>query len=67
MKLGMQIYGLRNELTTDFEGTIAKIAAMALVSLALLCAPNSSTPITSIAAILAIVPSKSVVSSLRSP
>jgi sugar phosphate isomerase/epimerase len=30
MKIGMQLYGLRNELEQDFEGTLAKVAAMGI-------------------------------------
>ena len=43
MKIGMQIYGLRNELELDFEGTIAKIAAMGVTGVELFGAHKSAS------------------------
>ncbi len=43
MKIGMQIYGLRNELEHDFEGTLAKVAAMGVTGIELFGAHKSAS------------------------
>jgi sugar phosphate isomerase/epimerase len=35
MNIGMQIYGLRNELSEDFEGTLTQVAAMGVIGVEL--------------------------------
>jgi sugar phosphate isomerase/epimerase len=43
MNIGMQIYGLRNELEHDFEGTLAKVAAMGVTGVELFGAHKSAS------------------------
>jgi sugar phosphate isomerase/epimerase len=43
MNIGMQIYGLRNELEIDFEGTLAKVAAMGVTGVELFGAHKSAS------------------------
>jgi sugar phosphate isomerase/epimerase len=43
MKIGMQIYGLRNELEHDFEGTLAKVTDMGVTGVELFGAHKSAS------------------------
>jgi sugar phosphate isomerase/epimerase len=43
MNIGMQIYGLRHELEIDFEGTLAKVAAMGVTGVELFGAHKSAS------------------------
>ncbi len=43
MNIGMQIYGLRNELETDFAGTLEKISAMGVTGVELFGAHKSAS------------------------
>lgn len=43
MNIGMQIYGLRNELEHDFEGTLAKVTAMGVTGVELFGAHKSAS------------------------
>jgi sugar phosphate isomerase/epimerase len=43
MNIGMQIYGLRNELEHDFEGTLAKVADMGVTGVELFGAHKSAS------------------------
>lgn len=43
MNIGMQIYGLRNQLSEDFEGTLAEVAAMGVKGVELFGAHKSAS------------------------